>query len=401
MERIITGVFGFALLGLVLLSFYACEDDNPSPFGDENVFLALHLDGSNIGPDSYFSLMTINNGTAEFERLQDVFPSGTRHNWLNRVDAANGVVGISLHDDLCPATLSGMLTPRRGFWFDISSAEGDTLPVLPPNSPWGISNTANRYSLMDETSIQVSESGHVFYLSGSHEYHWVDSYREAMVRYDINNGELKKAESPKSFVLGQEDVGSQYDFYKFQKPIYPSKDGRYVYGAVQAYGTSGGQLIWGPKILFEYDYNASSYRRLGDTGETGVTVYGITADRSQLLYFGSGERKRINLGTGQTTVLNNISGSYLNRACWNNSGFVRGSNSKAIRYDNIMEDVQLEIPAPANTSAPQFSADGSRVYYHFSSSSKNYLLVTSDLSTDAVTDTVAVLPDNVRIMVLR
>lgn len=61
----------------------------------------------------------------------------------------------------------------------------------------------------------------------------------------------------------------------------------------------------------------------------------------------------------------------------------------------------MKIDVPNNLlRSVQFSGDGSYLYFRYDHGDHNYLLRTSGLTEDASVDTVAVLPDNVRVMTI-
>lgn len=257
-----------------------------------------------------------------------------------------------------------------------------------------------RYAYFDLASPKVSESGHIFYLSASNDKDYHDQYRASLVRYNPKTKELLQAIDPTGFVKAQPEKGWDTEAGQFKNQFYPSKDGRYVYGVVDAFGVDGGAIHWDYRILFKYDFEKEQYTRMGDAEDRNVTIMGITADRNEVAYISSVSnvfhRKLVNTSSNMVRKTT-ISGgqSYANTSRWNNNGYCSGETNNTIGIYDMISNTKHDIKTKSRPYFAQFSVDGSRVYFMIQSTAAKYLCRTSDLTAEATIDTLCTLPQSV------
>ncbi len=386
-----TNITFFLLLGFSCAVILSCETDDTSP-AEANQFLSLHVPGDDIDTDSYLGVMTITGGEPSFEKLADVYPR-RHHRWDRYVSVSEDLVALSLHADLCPEPYSGTDVRRRGVWIDVNTGQLDTLPVLPAGTAFGFDSNANRWSFINDQQIRVSKSGHVLYWSCSHELHYSDQYRERMVRYHPETGEKEAAYKPHDFVVSQPEVTNpNLEAGKLRNTVF-SRDGRFAYGGVEAYGVDFGQVIWGSTFLFKYDFDTHEYSRLCEEGAGFSHLYGMTTDSKHLYVNFDGTRKLFNIETGATTMLDLPGASKTNQVFWSEGGYLTDPTHNTLYYYDFFNNKLVEISIPNWARSPQFSPDES--YAYFGLRETDFLLRTSNLAEEAQIDTVTTLPDDV------
>ncbi|HLW10889.1 MAG TPA: hypothetical protein VKX35_10835, partial [Fermentimonas sp.] len=263
------------------------------------------------------------------------------------------------------------------------------LPLLPAGK--------GRYSYCLGSTVKVSNSGHIFYLSASNDADYHDQYKGSLVRYNPKTDVLDVASDPGAFAVNQPEKKWDTEAGQFKREFYPSNDGRYVYGAIETFGVSGGALHWDYNILFKYDFDKEEYTRLGESDDSQAFVYGLTSDGRELLYNGATGRKTVNVNTGQVTEITVSGGqAYTNTSRWNSSGYCSGETSSTIWIYNLISDERYSIKTPAVPSYAQFSADGKRLFFMLDSYNGKYLCRTSDLSPEALIDTLCTLSSEVK-----
>lgn len=377
-----------ALFGLILVS--SCSKDDSSdvpPSGSEHKFLLLNYsDADRLEAGATISLLEIRNGEPVINTLDAIYPD----NSLSRnVEIRNNRVVMGLHNNF---NTDGTNRQRVGVWFDPASFSRNVLPLLPSGN--------DRYAYFDVSSGKVSKSGHVFYLSSSNDSWYHDQYRAILVRYNPSTGALDQAPHPGEFAVNQPERGWDTETGQFKGALYPSDDGRYVYGAISTFGVDGGVIHWDYSILFKYDFELNKYTRLGDAPDSDVNVYGINSNGTELYYsssMGSGsQRKIVNTATNTTRNVT-ISGgqNYSNTSRWNSNGYCSGESNNTIGVYNLVSDSKEDIRTPSMPYHAQFSPGGDAIYFMMKSSQGNYLCKTSNLTATATIDTVATLSSKV------
>jgi hypothetical protein len=379
------------ILNLVIfMLFTACESsDNPSEKEEGVTFLLLQKNSQNqLAKGAAISILEVSKkGESTIETLAEIYPS--RDLW-SATDVAGGRIAIGLHTDF---NVPGTTRQTNGGWLDITSNSWHELPLLPTNDE-------NRYNYFDVSSPKVSENGYVFFLSSSNARWYHDQYRASLVRYDPVKDELITASNPTGFVLQQPEKGWDTEAGQFVRQFYPSKDGRYVYGVIEAFGVDGGAIHWDYKILFKYDFQTNQYTRLGDAEDRQVIIMGITADKKNLAYISTvsnaSKRKIVNTGTNITSVFSTSGGqAYSNTSRWNSNGYCSGETNNTIGIYNMVANTKHDIKTQSRPYYAQFGPDGDVIYYMIETGKGNFLCKTSNLTSTATIDTVCTLPSNI------
>ncbi len=390
-------VFFFVCVS-VLLFLTACERDDTSPAAKYD-FVALHLaDASNDHP--YLSLVRIRDGEPQFTHLTDKVPY-RYDQWKRSIHQSNGVLGYTLHESLTDGVWTGV-------WMDMRDGKVHELPKLDACVDFGYDAGCERHSFTQRNSVRIGKSGHIFYVAMS-EYKagmWHDEPRYRLVRLDPQSGDYQVAPLISSWTLDQPEINpDRYGLARISENIFPSSCGRYVYGRTHAWGISGGTLIASRGIMFRYDFDTEQYSRVNNVGY-GFDIGYITADNNYLMYNDSeaaaaSRTKKLNMNTGTVSVLHearHFSGGQPSITNYGNVGAGSGYPLRLIGHQKIVADEVVDIPVPDHTTSHTISSDGSYVYFRYRFGDKNFLLRTSDLTEEASVDTVAILPDNVRVM---
>jgi hypothetical protein len=369
------------------------EDDETEIIeGEEAKFLLLHQnDLGLIGEGSFISVLTVKDGETDYQTIE-LYPLT---NLQNNVDINNERVVIGLHDDF---NTNGLPRAYNGAWFDIGSNTWEILPLLRADD--------GRYAFFQGTPATVSKSGHVFYFASTNNSSYHDDNRYSLVRYNPTNKELKTASSPEIFALQQPELGPDTETADLEYTIFPSDDGRYVYGYASAYGLDGGSYHYDYKILCRYDFETDTYTRLGSLDETIETVIGMTADRQYLAYYcWIGNDYFCNLAH---TTSNNIISTKLydgqdfnNISRWNSSGYCCRFSSKIGVY-NLVGNSYSEIRTQSNPLNTQYGKNSNQIYFMIDTADGKYLCKTSNNTPEATIDTICTLQANVHeFMVVR
>lgn len=338
------------------------------------------------------SVLTEKNGKTDYQKI-NIYPLLTLR---DIVDINNEKVVIGLHSDFNTKGESRLFT---GAWFDIGSSKWEELPLLPSGD--------GRYAFYQGTSNKVSKSGHIFYFASTNNSLYHDDNRYSLVRYNPKTKELKQALSPEQFALMQPEKGSDTETADLEYAIFPSDDGRYVFGYMSAYGLDGGTYHYDYKILYRYDFETDTYTRIGNPDEKSVTVIGMTTDKQNLAYYSSVKSNYscnlVNTSTNKVIQSKLFGGqAYNNMSRWNNSGYCSGETDNTIGIYNLIEDSYSEIRTRARPYDAQYGKDGSQIYYMISSSEAKYLCRTSDNTAKATIDTICTLSSDVQeFMVVR
>jgi hypothetical protein len=341
-----------------------------------------------LAAGAYLSMLNINDkGQSSITKVADVYPPRTLR---ESADIFGTRVAVGLHTDF---NEEGTIRKTKGAWLESNSNSWHELPLLPPGGDY-------RYSYYDASTTRVSKSGHVFYHSSSNDISYHDQYIPSIVRYDPKTDKLTAAISPKGFVLEQPEKGWDTETGQTNRQFYPSHDGRYVYGVVEAYGVDGGVIHWDYRILFKYDFQTEQYSRLGDQEDRSVTILGVTSDGNYLAYISSVsgliKRKIVNTATNVTAEYTLSGGQgYVHPTRWNSTGYCSGETNNTIGVYNVISNQSHNIKTTSRPYYAQFSPNGDQIYFMIETTKGNYLCRTSDLSATATIDTVSTLPSNI------
>jgi hypothetical protein len=384
----VANIFIFTLLFL----FCSCTsfDTPPNEKEDEKTtkFLLLQTNTENkLAEGAYLSMLYVNNkGQSSISKVADIYPPRTLR---ENADIFGTRLAIGLHNDF---NEEGSTRKTKGAWLDTNENSWKEVPLFPTGSEY-------RYSYYDASTTKVSESGHVFYHSSSNESWYHDQYIPTIVRYDPKTDKLEAAISPKGFVLAQPEKGWDTETGQTGRQFYPSPDGRYVYGVIDAYGVDGGVIHWDYKILFKYDFQTQQYTRIDEAEDRSVNIMGITSDKKYVAYTssvsGQIKRKMVNTATNSTTVFTLAGGqAYAHPSRWNSSGYCSGETNNTIGVYNLISDQSHNIKTQTVPYYAQFSPNGDFIYFMIETAKGNYLCRTSNITATATIDTVCALPAN-------
>lgn len=377
----------FFIVFVLSIFVSGCIPTEDETSGKDTKFLILHNNSAGkLSTGAYLSQLTVKKGEPQFERLNEIYPAS---NLNTNVDISNDRVVIGLHTDF---NVPGTVRQTNGAWFDIATRNWEQLPLLAPGK--------DRYNYFNVVTGKVSESGHIFYLSSSNVISYHDQYLASLVRYNPKTKELLQATDPSGFAKSQPEKGWDTEAAQFKYQFYPSNDGRYVYGVVDAFGVDGGMLHWDYKILFKYDFNTDTYTRLGDSEDRDVIILGITADKNYVAYTSlisnKYYNKLVNTATNVVTT-HSIQGGqgFANTSRWNNTGYCSGETNNTIGIYNLVGNTSHNIKTTSRPYYAQFGADGNTIYFMYESGAKKYLCKTSEITASATIDTVCILSADV------
>ncbi len=295
------------------------------------------------------SIVVNDSGDTEHKVITNkVYPKqgyGGRWIFSEEADASKEYCVMALNQDFDQGHSS------YGTLINLLSGQDERLP-LPP------ARDESHFSYYQEGSGKVGQN-HVFYISVDHHLAYSDDTEKGYLRYDINNKDYVAAISCNSFIVGQPEKKVDTEACSRSSLFVPSTNDRYIYGDMTGWGVDGGQNHYDYTVLYQYDFDTSTYSRLGE--DSSVEFAGATSDVNYLLYTNGEDKKVYNVTTGNTKTLKNI--SYIGsptRAQWNNSGFLIGS-----RYNDILSDTTVEVVANNvnNIKSSQFSPDGKSIFF--------------------------------------
>lgn len=369
-------------------------------------FFAMHTNEEDkIDEGAYISTFHA-GGQCVFEEIEDVYVpnKGVETHSSGRGD----LVAIGLHTDFNPPRLDNQQemfhVKTRGGWFNRGDSEIQELPLVPTPEE-------DRYTAIQGASIQVSPSGHVFYVTeDKSDYYFTDDYQYYVIRFNPETEvtDSTDQQTKETFLRAQPETVDRYDNIHslISNTIYPSDCGRYVYGTIKPRSYYAGTWYGaGPYYLFEYDFETGTFRRLGEEEDSkDHTLIGITKDSHYLLYQHDGIRKRLNIETKQITILENAPGGSTKRTSWNDQGFVYvagGTHSSLYYYNMITDEESIKIARQPNIAGaynyiykiqPQVSSDGNELYFILNSGAWYYGLE-DDERIDAEDNTLYVMSD--------
>lgn len=375
---------------VAIFGLASCFSFDGSGGGSNDQFLLLQTNSDKkLADGAQLSLMEVNRkGEAEITSIGNIYPpKSLREN----ADIFSERIALGLHSDF---NTDGSSKLTNGAWLDITGSNWNELPLLP-------SNSESLYSYFDVSTPKVSKSGHIFYHSSSNNKWYGDEYRPVLVRYNPKSEQLDAIyrNAVEGFVLSQPEKGWDTETGQITRQFFPSLDGRYVYGQIDAYGVNGGSIHWDYKLLFKYDFETETFTRLGDAEDRNIGILGITADKEYVAYsnYASGAytRKIVNTTTNVTQVYTLSGGQgYAHPSRWNNNGYCSGETNNTISVYNLKTNMVSTIKTSSRPNFTQFSKTDDIIYFMIGDSEKNYLCKTSDLTETATIDTVCTLPLN-------
>jgi hypothetical protein len=360
-----------------MLILAGCDEDDVSLNESNNVdFLALYKPGSEqiLGADKLVAKLSLQNGELSYSSFLDVYP-GTSMTTDCAINNNKMAMGLFWRD-----------FDNQGIFMEMDNKNYEHLPLASPKND-------NYYSYFDGRTQNVSENGFVIYISGTNNKSYGDEARRHLMRYNLVSGELISIPSPVAFALGQPEKGNDTDFAQFNKNIFASKDGRYAYGHIEAFGTEGGSLHWDYEFLFQYDFENMEFSRLGDPDDSDVSIYAMTSDRKYIIYANNGVMKMLNVESGVVSLpdpsMNLVN---VQKSNWNNYGACVGTTNGYVVYKDFVSNKEIDVcDVSGRVKNTMFSKSGDRIYFVIDSDEK-YLCLTEGLTENSPYDTLCIVP---------
>lgn len=371
----------FFLIVLSINLLYSCNgfDDwnNNSSSGEQ--FMGLYSPGESkmLGSDACLVVMTGKNGSAEYGTTYAIYPYD--YNLSDCCVIKNNKMVIGLHSDFNEGP------SRRGELYDFDKGTVYELPYYIPDEE-------DDYGSVEANSVTLSENGYVFYISATRDKNYADQYTPYLVRFDPSIEELKVADLPHAFTQAQPEKGGDTEVGLFDKRLFPSADGRYVYGRLEAAGVDGGVFHTDYTFIFRYDFETDQYERIAD-GHRSVVIYGMTANGDHLVFKSwDGEENKMfiyNTASGSVEERPFWAHEYLkNPSSWNNDGYIRDGGYR-ISFANVVNEVWIDVinRLPDKAANIQFSKNNDCIYFSLSGDNENFMCKSSGLEAESTIDT--------------
>jgi hypothetical protein len=375
----------FYLLAVLFVAciVVSCETEDDLGNGDdsnsiENMSLIAFYEPDDLyamGDQKQLAKLEVDNGELSFSSFESVYPEGD--NFYKNADLSGDFLALALHNDFDDGYSS------LGVCINIATKDIFNLPLVAPQQD-------SDYAYFQSGTARVSENGYVVYSSATNDKHYGDEYRPYLIRYNTQTNEYQLAISPENFVLSQPEKGSDTETGQFNRTLYISPDGRYVYGVLEAYGVSG-NIHWDYDILYQYDFENEEYMRLGEEGDDDVSIVGLTADGKKVVYMNDGETKIHDISTGLVTQRDLYFGGSSIPKQWNNDGLCRSATT-GIYYDDFVNDAEIKVLNEYGTGNVFFSENGQNIYFTMDGSETNYFCRTQGLLENSLYDTICALP---------
>jgi len=373
-------------LELVLIVFsinllYSCKgsdewNDNHSS-GEQ--FIGLYNPGESqiLGSDACMVIMSGKNGNAEYGATYAIYPYDYKLGDCCVIK--NNKMVIGLHSDFNEGP------SRTGEFYDFDEGYVYSLPYIMPEEE-------DDYGSVEAESVTMSENGYVFYISATRDTRYADQYTPHLLRFDPKNEELRVADLPHAFTLAQPEKGGDTEVGLFDNRLFPSADGQYVYGRLEAAGVDGGVFHTDYTFIFRYDFETDQYQRIAD-GHRSVVIYGMTANGNHLVFkswYGEETRMFIyNASTDNVEQRPFWAHEFLkNPSSWNNYGYLRDGGYR-ISYANVVNEIWVDVlnKLPGKASNIQFSKNKDFIFFSLSGDNENYLCKSSGLEAGSTIDT--------------
>jgi len=381
-------VWPLTIVILILVLNSCVKDDEEEPDGGDTPtttsikFMASYNPNSQnlLGEDYLTALLQINNGELSYSQLTAYYPKS--NDLWRYADMGSGDFAMGLHDDFNES--NGVTDwSAQGLYYNIDNGSNDILPLV-------AASEESDYSYFSSGTVKMSENGYVFYISATNDIYYGDQYKGYLVRYNSADKSHKVAVNPDAFVLSQPEQGSDTETSLFTSLFFVSRDGRYVYGRLEAYGVDGGSLHWDYRIIFRYDFETDTYTRMGAAGDSQSSFLGITSDDSYLYYW-DGSYKVQNLTTMEVSEFTDGSTGTHYPIQWNQQGFCMGATT-GIYYYNILTGTNYKVVDEYGVDNSQFDASGEHIIFTLEGSETNYLCRTESYNENASWDTLASIP---------
>jgi hypothetical protein len=377
--------YAFYLLAVLFVAsiVVSCETDDDLGAGDGNnsvdkmSLIAYYKPGDQFAMDDQkqLAILNVDNGDLSFSGFASVYPE--RDNFYKNADLSGDFLALALHNDFDDGYSS------LGICINIATEETFNLPLVTPQEE-------SDYAYFQSGTARASENGYVIYSSATNDKSYGDEYRPYLIRYNAQTNESRIAVSPKSFVLSQPEKKTDTETGQFNRTIYISPEGRYVYGVLEAYGVSG-NIHWDYDILYQYDFESEQYTRLGEEGDDNVSIVGLTADGNKVVYMNNGKTKIHDISTDLVTQKDlYYSGSSIPKQ-WNNNGLC-SSATTGIYYEDFVNDTEIKVLNEYGTGNVFFSENGGNIYFTLDGSETNYFCKTQGLLENSLYDTICALP---------
>ena len=369
----LTTVIVFFYVFALSVILYSCKEDFPddNPETSEH-FIGLYNPGKVqvLGDQACLVEMKGNKGDVEYGTRYSVYPYD--YNLSHCCVIRNNKMIIGLHADFNDGP------SRTGACYDLESGDMQILPFILPEEE-------DDYGSLEAYSVTASQSGHIFYISATRDTRYADQYTPFLVRFDPTTNDPIQAISPHAFALSQPEKGSDTEVGLIQNDLFPSADGRFVYGMMEGAGVDAGVFHTDFKIVFRYDFEMEKYERVAD-GYIVYQIYGITSDANYLLLYakaatgGDVNLFTYNLESGLVEAKFHTWAMPYAQSSWNSNGYCIGGNSWLAYFDILKPEwIELVSSSTYNIEKAQFSKAEDCVYFSINGATENYLCKTDGL----------------------
>ncbi|MCF8358871.1 MAG: hypothetical protein K9H26_08945 [Prolixibacteraceae bacterium] len=366
-------------IALAFSLLYSCKPDEPNNNLSSNAqFIGLYNPGETqlLGSNACMVVMSEKNGNVEYGSTYDSYPYD--YKLEDCCVIKNNKMVIGLHSDFNEGP------SRTGEFYDFDEGYVYSLPYIIPEEE-------DDYGSVEASSVTMSENGYVFYISATRDTRYADQYTPHLMRFDPESEELKVADLPHAFTLAQPEKGGDTEVGLFDNRLFPSSDGKYVYGRIEASGVDGGVFHSDYTFIFRYDFETDQYLRIAD-GHRSVVIYGMTANGVNLLFksWDGTENKMFIYNTLTEGIEQRPfwAHEYLkNPSSWNNYGYLRDGGYR-ISYANVVDEKWVDVvQISGKASNIQFSKDKDFIYFSMSGVNENYMCKSSGLQAESTVDT--------------
>lgn len=220
--------------------------------------------------------------------------------------------------------------------------------------------------------------------------------RPTIIRYDPSSNEYTHTKGGTKFVLEQPEIGDDTEEGSFSESFAISEDGRYVYCIISGNGTDGGSYHTDYSFLVEYDFETHQITRLDGGVRGGGEIIGINRDFSKIIY-SLGSRKYYDLKSRQAYEIENVYISYKPQCSYSINSLIDAESIGLYLYDFVLGTEKCIVDTRCYT--PQFDSKGN-IFFVLEGEIENYLCKMTDITMHNTYDTIAILPSNVKHLLL-